>query len=115
MKSLVVLVAAYGLLTAGHVATGDDVLERKPGAVARPAVGLPGPLSTDTREYCFRLAHELDERQSTQAEVQTLLIDGERMCREGHVPGGVARLRRAFVLTHPPLSREPGAQEPGSR
>jgi hypothetical protein len=53
-------------------------------------------------EYCGHLAGRVAtaHQQAVQPppEVEILVVEGRRMCDEGHVRGGIARLRRALML-----------------
>ena len=58
----------------------------------------PMPLTTDTVEYCYRLAAQIENSDSKTDEMRRLVSEGLRMCSNGHVIGGLVRLRRAFVI-----------------
>lgn len=67
--------------------------------------GQPSPQSvtTDTPEYCLHL-RDLIGRMTpvtpagAPSEVANLSSEGERMCDEGQVRGGILRLRRALII-----------------
>ena len=61
----------------------------------------PPAITTDTVEYCDHLQHMVADRASRLAEVRRLLNDGHRMCDHGEIRGGIARLRKALMLTRP--------------
>ena len=58
----------------------------------------PMPLTTDTVQYCFRLAAQIESSDSETDEMRHLVSEGLQMCSNGHVIGGLIRLRRAFVI-----------------
>jgi hypothetical protein len=76
----------------------------------------PARVTTDTPEYCRTLALRIEHEQhgvrqgdmpalppltSMRAdEVAMLSTEGRRMCDKGLVLGGIARLRRAWMLLH---------------
>lgn len=74
--------------------------------VREPAdAGEPLQVTTDTPEYCDRLADRVAslrlKQTSTAAapvEADALAADGQHLCDIGHVRGGIARLRRALLL-----------------
>ena len=59
-------------------------------------------VTTDTPEYCLQLAAEVAEARraapATPPRVGLLAQEGERMCGNGMVRGGILRLRRALLL-----------------
>jgi hypothetical protein len=74
-------------------------------------------VTTDTPEYCSALAQRIDHDQqinpqltrhentpvvNTADQVVILASEGRKMCEQGLVVGGIARLRRAWMLLHPP-------------
>lgn len=68
-------------------------------------VGVAGPagaettvrVTTDTREYCGTLAARLSAAPRAREEpARSLAEDGVRLCDNGHVRLGVAKLRRAL-------------------
>lgn len=74
-----------------------------PPASVVPAEDDPTRVLTDTPAYCLQLRLMVEEvlRQSTTPPpwgVAMLATDGERMCEQGLIRGGVNRLRRALVL-----------------
>ncbi|HVZ08810.1 hypothetical protein [Rhodopila sp.] len=64
-------------------------------------------VTTDTLTYCHHLSDEVSARVKSAAiapppEVAVLAGEGDRLCDEGQVRGGIQRLRRAWLLvTHP--------------
>lgn len=64
----------------------------------------PPPLrvTTDTREYCNHLLARIELGRKTlpsfPPKVQFLTDEGQRMCAQGQIRRGIARLRRALVL-----------------
>jgi hypothetical protein len=73
-------------------------------AAADGAPREPGPMqvTTDTPAYCWQLAAEVAEaRRAVPAAppgVRVLVNEGQRMCGNGMVRGGILRLRRALLL-----------------
>jgi len=70
------------------------------------AQSTPMELTTDTPAYCQHLSDQVDKRLRAMAspppEVLYLSNEGERLCDEGLVRGGILRLRRAWLLmAHP--------------
>jgi hypothetical protein len=68
-----------------------------------PAEDDPTRVLTDTPAYCLQLQLMIEDvlRQATTPPpwgVAMLAADGERLCEQGQVHGGVIRLRRALVL-----------------
>ncbi|MBV9735215.1 MAG: hypothetical protein JO209_04850 [Acidisphaera sp.] len=65
----------------------------------------PAQITTDTPDYCVQL-HEQVGREVRAAplppppDVGLLSDQGQHMCDQGQVRGGIARLRRALVLMH---------------
>ncbi|MBV9785297.1 MAG: hypothetical protein JO264_15915 [Acidisphaera sp.] len=62
-------------------------------------------VTTDTPDYCVQLrtlvGQEVHAAPVTPPpEVQLLSDEGQHMCDQGKVRGGIARLRRALVLMH---------------
>ncbi len=65
-------------------------------SAAQPS--LPMQITTDSVDYCGRLAKRVEDYQDMPDEVRTLVVEGRRMCDAGHVIGGVMRLRRAVTI-----------------
>ena len=63
-----------------------------------PASAAPMAVTTDTRAYCERLHARLAITSNPPDEVRMLTVEGWRMCSQGHVIGGLARLRRAVTI-----------------
>jgi hypothetical protein len=72
---------------------------------AAPRPANPEPLTTDTLEYCGQLFAELAAKQDMPQQVRELTTEGRRMCDEGHIIGGVARLRHAIMMMRQDTSR----------
>ena len=72
--------------------------------MAEGGSGEPRPMqvTTDTPEYCSQLAAEVAEARRTvpapPPSVRVLADEGQRMCGNGMVRGGILRLRRALLL-----------------
>jgi hypothetical protein len=65
-----------------------------PGAGAEPASVR---VTTDSYEYCTALARRLSVMPQAEREpIRSLRADGLRLCDDGYVRTGVARLRRAL-------------------
>jgi len=64
--------------------------------------GDPMRVISDTPEYCWHLASEVattpHEFRVLPPEVRMLTIEGERMCDQGLIRGGILRLRHALML-----------------
>jgi hypothetical protein len=65
--------------------------------LAASASAEPGPrVTTDTAEYCGSLAARLANLPAAEREPsRTLAAEGMRLCDNGHVRTGIAKLRRA--------------------
>lgn len=62
----------------------------------------PMRVTTDTLEYCLQL-HDRVEEMSRVApapppEVTSLATEGQHLCEQGQLRGGILRLRRALML-----------------
>ncbi len=55
-------------------------------------------VTTDTSDYCAALAAQVRSAQSQSADVLRLSSEGEAMCRQGMIIGGLHRLRRALAI-----------------
>ena len=68
-------------------------------------------VTTDTPAYCRRLSDQVSERvramKTPPPEIIHLSGEGERLCGEGQVRGGILRLRRAWVLMAHPEQLQP--------
>jgi hypothetical protein len=70
--------------------------------VAEPKTGTALRLTTDSVEYCGRLAARLAALPGAAEEnVRSLAEDGMRLCENGHFRTGVAKLRRALRMAQP--------------
>jgi hypothetical protein len=63
----------------------------------------PAVVTTDTPEYCQKLADRIGQVIHTTAaplpvEVASLSTEGNRMCHDGLTRGGILRLRRALLI-----------------
>lgn len=67
-------------------------------ALAFSAMAEPGPrITTDTAEYCGSLAARLAAMPAARTEPsRSLTAEGVKLCGNGHVRTGVAKLRRAM-------------------
>ncbi len=102
MASLKDLVVTVALLCAGSVAFAQTAQDN----AVQTTQGTPDPsdpphVTTDSREYCRHLASEIEARRDPPSDVAQLVAEGKRMCSQGHLAGGLVRLRRAFLLIHP--------------
>jgi hypothetical protein len=72
---------------------------------APPAPTVPMRVTTDTPEYCDRLADRVAEAEHSQPkappQAEELAAEGHHMCAIGLIRGGLARLRRALVMLQP--------------
>lgn len=76
--------------------------------VANPGLAQQAnEITTDTMEYCSRLATEVARAPDRSAQTSELLAEGRDMCQRGHVRGGIIRLRRAMIV-----ARESGMAQP---
>ncbi len=82
------LLASLGLLTGA--------------ALQADAQTAPLEVTTDTPAYCQHLSDQVGRRvravQTPPQEVVRLTDEGDRLCDEGQVRGGIQRLRRALLL-----------------
>ncbi len=59
------------------------------------------PVTSDTAVYCLNLARRMEEEAGTMPpQIRVLWEQGRDMCQHGHIRGGLARLRRAMMITH---------------
>jgi hypothetical protein len=70
------------------------------------AQSAPMEVITDTPAYCQHLSDQVSQKaramEQPPPEVMRLSDEGERLCDEGQVRGGIMRLRRAWLLMlHP--------------
>ncbi|MFL5254059.1 MAG: hypothetical protein ACJ8AI_14405 [Rhodopila sp.] len=76
------------------------------------AESAPMEVTTDTAVYCQHLSDQVGQRvhamQSPPPEVIRLSDEGERLCDEGQVRGGIMRLRRAWLLMAHPEALQSG-------
>jgi hypothetical protein len=59
----------------------------------------PAPITTDTPAYCAELARQMAAIPDPPSMARQLSEQGERMCQKGEVRGGLARLRRALLVS----------------
>lgn len=59
----------------------------------------PVAVTTDTPAFCERLAETVQAAPHPPPDALRLWREGQRMCAEGEILGGVARLRRAVLLS----------------
>ncbi len=57
------------------------------------------PVTTDTSSYCLSLARRMEEAGTMPPEIRVLWEEGRDMCQRGHIRGGLARLRRAMMIS----------------
>lgn len=75
-----------------------------PGLRAEPT---PVRVTTDTTEYCETLTRRLAAMpQAEQEPARSLAEEGQRLCQNGHVRTGVAKLRRALRAAQNPGSTQ---------
>ncbi len=60
----------------------------------------PMTITTDTPEYCLSLAEHMRARGDMPQHALMLWQRGRAMCLQGHIRGGLARLRRANLVMH---------------
>ncbi len=72
------------------------------GPALAQAIQSPGQdavtVTTDTAEYCLGLADRMDTEGDMPAHARVLWRSGRTMCENGHVRGGLLRLRRAMQM-----------------
>ena len=57
------------------------------------------PVTSDTPSYCLSLAQRMEQAGSMPPQIRVLWEEGRDMCQRGHVRGGLARLRRAMMIS----------------
>lgn len=64
------------------------------------AVSEPTPMqvTTDTPDYCANLAAQIRRAPSAPPEALRLELEGQQLCEQGFVQGGLHRLRRAMAV-----------------
>ena len=74
-------------------------------------------ITSDSTPYCRTLCEAIDARGKLPYEVSVLREQGDAMCREGQVRGGLSRLRRALLVLQGARSGDPRSQgaETGNR
>ncbi|WBV42312.1 hypothetical protein [Pseudoroseomonas cervicalis] len=79
---------------------------------ALPAAAAELRLLTPSLAYCDELSSRYARLPRNRQEVaRGLAVEGARLCRDGYVRTGVAKLRRALRAAQPP--RQQLAEEPG--
>jgi hypothetical protein len=70
---------------------------------ALQAAAEPAPrVTTDDRDYCNALALRIGAMPAGRAEpVRSMVVEGQRLCDNGHSRAGVAKLRRAMRIALP--------------
>jgi len=62
----------------------------------------PMRVTTDTPQYCDTLANQVAQASrahpAAMPQAKSLAAEGQRMCDEGLIRGGLARLRRALLM-----------------
>ena len=91
---LLVLGVSRSRLTGAQAAERSSTQEGPSGAPAAAEV------TTDTLEYCNRLAQELMQAHYAPESALELRAEGQQLCQNGQIRGGILRLRRASVLMH---------------
>lgn len=94
-------VAAIGLMLAVPAvlsAPGSPV-----SAQGQRVPGAPVEVTSDTREYCLELLDRVSDLVRLSAapvppDVTTLSTEGEKLCDNGQLRGGILRLRRALMM-----------------
>ena len=59
----------------------------------------PMPITTDTPDYCLSLARRVESAPDMPQQARMLWQEGRDMCQRGHIRGGLARLRRAMLIS----------------
>jgi len=67
-------------------------------ALADKDGGGPMVVTTDSRDYCRTLSSAIERHKSLPVEVRELKAEGDGLCREGRIRGGITRLRRALLV-----------------
>lgn len=75
---------------------------------AAPTAGDSSTLvvTTDSSDYCRTLSSAIEAQQPLPREIVELKTQGDGMCDEGQVRGGIARLRRALLALHHQRSQD---------
>ena len=60
----------------------------------------PVTVTSDTKDYCISLASRVDSTGPMPPHARALWQLGRSMCENGHVRGGLFRLRRAMQIIH---------------
>ncbi len=68
-------------------------------------------VTSDSRAYCRTLSIAIEAHGPLPREVSDLKAEGDGLCGEGQVRGGIARLRRALMVLH----QDPPAGAPRPR
>ncbi len=57
-------------------------------------------VTSDSGAYCHTLSNVIETHGKLPREVRELKAEGDGLCSEGRVRGGIARLRRALLVLH---------------
>ena len=90
--------AFAAVLTTATVACTALALAAAPPASNETAARHALVVTSDTSAYCRTLSSALDARAPLPREVSDLKAQGEGMCDQGQVRGGIAQLRRALLV-----------------
>ena len=97
-------------LTGSAIVLAAVALAAAAGTLRAGAQSAPLEVITDTPAYCQHLSSQVGERVKTLTppppEVVRLSDEGEKLCDEGQVRGGIQRLRRAWLLINHPEQAE---------
>ncbi len=77
----------------------------------------PARITSDSVSYCHQLAQRVDDLVHAAArpapvEVLQLRAEGERLCTQGRLRGGLICLRRAVLLLRGPAQADQAAAQP---
>ncbi len=59
----------------------------------------PECITTDTLDYCAKLERKMDSLANVPPHAQALRMQGQTMCEHGQIRAGLARLRRAVIMS----------------
>ena len=96
------------LLVLGALADGPMVLAAPDGDGPDTRTMV---VTSDSSAYCRSLSGAIEAHGALPREVRELKVEGDGMCNEGQVRGGIARLRRALMVLH----KEPPADAAAPR
>jgi hypothetical protein len=95
MRNALILLVSAGL----SLGLGIGLSSALPGLSEGAASDAATPVTTDTLDYCNRLAREVAALRAPDT-ARELTSEGQTLCREGQIRGGILRLRRAMVMVH---------------